>query len=162
MTTQQATFGAGCFWGVEAFFRDIEGVIDTRVGHALGIEDGEPPVRVEVVQIDFDPATVSYEALLDLFWEMHDPTSLDRQGEETGQGVRSSIFAHSEEQAAAAEASKARFNARTSKQAVTFIYAYGPFELADEAQQRYLEKNGGHACRVPALPGPGALQEAAR
>lgn len=147
-TREQATFGAGCFWGVEAFFREVGGVLDTRVGHALGVQGTAHPARVEVVQVDFDPAVVTYDALLDLFWTMHDPTSLDRQGEESGQSVRSSIFAHSERQAAQALASKARYDASNARQAVTYIYPFGPFELAGEEHQQYLQKHGKQACRV--------------
>ncbi|WP_082530225.1 peptide-methionine (S)-S-oxide reductase [Rhizobium sp. Root1203] len=77
---EQATFGAGCFWGSEAFFRAVEGVVDARVGHATGTDGSTAPGRIEVVQIDFDPSVVSYRELVELFWTSHDPTAVDRQG----------------------------------------------------------------------------------
>jgi len=147
MTIEHATFGAGCFWGSEAFFREVEGVVDARVGHSTGTDGTTPPARIEVVQVDFDPAVVSYEELIGLFWRSHDPTSVDRQGDETGEGVRSAIFVHSEEQAASAAAMRARFDSTSPRPAATQIIQFDGIDLASEEHQRYVEKNG-HACSV--------------
>lgn len=149
MPLDQATFGAGCFWGAEAFFRAIEGVSDTRVGHSTGTDGTTAPGRIEVVQVDFDPAVVSYRSLIELFWQSHDPTSLDRQGDETGEGVRSAIFVHTEAQAAEANELKASFNVSSIAPATTQVIPYEMLELAEEKHQRYVEKNGSHACAVP-------------
>ncbi|MDR2113264.1 MAG: peptide-methionine (S)-S-oxide reductase MsrA [Candidatus Accumulibacter sp.] len=148
MILEQATFGAGCFWGAEAFFREAEGVVDARVGHATGSDGSTPSARIEVVQVDFDPSRVSYETLVNLFWQCHDPTSFDRQGDETGESVRSAIFTHSAKQAEIAERLRANFGRNSEKPAVTQIIAYVGMELAAEEHQRYIEKNGGHACVV--------------
>ncbi|EPE96340.1 peptide-methionine (S)-S-oxide reductase MsrA [Rhizobium grahamii] len=147
--TQQATFGAGCFWGAEAYFREIEGVIDTRVGHATGTDGSTRPGRIEVVQVEFDPSVVSYAKLIDLFWLGHDPLSFDRQGEESGEGVRSAIFFHTTEQEEAAKSLRAAFNSTSPSPATTQIIQYEGLELADDKHQRYVEKNGHQACSVP-------------
>ncbi|HEY2139047.1 MAG TPA: peptide-methionine (S)-S-oxide reductase MsrA, partial [Chthoniobacterales bacterium] len=118
MTTEKATFGAGCFWGVEAVFRAIPGVTDAAVGYAGGktenptYEDvcSHTTGHAEVVQVEFDPAIVGYDRLLDVFWSNHNPTTLNRQGPDVGDQYRSVIFYHSPEQQAAAEASKARLD----------------------------------------------------
>jgi peptide-methionine (S)-S-oxide reductase len=147
MTIEHATFGAGCFWGSEAFFREVEGVVDARVGHSTGTDGTTPPARIEVVQVDFDPAVVSYEELIGLFWQSHDPTSVDRQGDETGEGVRSAIFVHSKDQAASAVAMRARFDSTSPRPAATQVIQFNGIELASEEHQRYVEKNG-HACSL--------------
>jgi peptide-methionine (S)-S-oxide reductase len=149
MTTEKATFGAGCYWGAEAYFRSIDGVTDTRVGYATGSDGSTAAARIEVVQVEFDPSIVSYEALIDLFWRSHDPTSQDRQGTEVGEGVRSAIFVHSPDQAEKASHHRAVFNQTSPSAATTQIISYTDFELADEKHQRYVEKNGQHACSIP-------------
>jgi len=149
MPIDQATFGAGCFWGSEAYFRAIDGVTDARVGHSTGTDGSTPAGRIEVVQLDFDPEVVSYQSLIELFWKSHDPTAFDRQRDEIGEGVRSAIFVHSDEQAAIAESLKASFNQNSTAPATTQIIRYESLELADEKHQRYIEKNGHHACSVP-------------
>jgi peptide-methionine (S)-S-oxide reductase len=144
-----ATFGAGCFWGAEAYFREIEGVVKTRVGHATGTDGSTKPGRIEVVQVEFDPSLVSYATLVDLFWLGHNPLSFDRQGEESGEGVRSAIFFHTPEQEEAAKRLRATFNSTSPSPAATQIIQYEGLELADEKHQRYVEKNGQQACSVP-------------
>jgi len=156
---QQATFGAGCFWGVEATFRRIEGVTATAVGYSGGTTERPTYEQVctdttghaEVVQIDFDPGRVSYEKLLEVFWASHDPTTPNRQGPDVGTQYRSVIFYHSDDQRAAAEASK-----RTQEQSgrfrspiVTRIEPAGPFHRAEEYHQQYLEKRGQSSCKIP-------------
>ncbi len=148
MTIEHATFGAGCFWGAEAFFREITGVVDARVGYSTGSDGTTSPARIEVVQVDFDPNVVGYEELLDFFWRSHDPTSLDRQGDEIGEGVRSAIFTHSANQVGAAKRVRDRFNSTSDRPAVTQIISYAGMEIAADEHQRYIEKNGDHACSV--------------
>jgi peptide-methionine (S)-S-oxide reductase len=153
-----ATFGAGCFWGVEATFRRVEGVVDTAVGYAGGHTDNPTYAEVcshgsghaEVVQIEYDPARVPYEKLLDTFWNSHDPTQLNRQGPDIGDQYRSVIFFHTPEQEAAAVKSKADLEARGAfgKPIATVIEAAPTFWRAEEYHQRYLEKRGQAACRV--------------
>ncbi len=156
-TTQLATFGAGCFWGVEAAFRQLPGVLDVAVGYEGGHTEN-PTYRevctdrtghVEAVQITFDPARISYDALLDAFWGLHDPTTPNRQGPDVGSQYRSAIFYHSPEQRAAAEASRAREDAsgKYRRPIVTEIVPAQPFYRAEEYHQRYFEKNG-IACHI--------------
>jgi peptide-methionine (S)-S-oxide reductase len=146
-----ATFAAGCFWGVEHAFRNVPGVIDVRSGYEGGTTE-HPTYRdvcsgrtghAEVVRIRFDPSRTTYEALLDTFWSIHDPTA-GRPGAEVGTQYRSSIFFHSLEQRAAAEASKARLAAsgRLGRPIVTEIVPAQPFYAAEEYHQRYVAKNG--------------------
>ena len=153
----QATFGAGCFWGVEAAFRKVPGVTDAVSGYMGGTMD-HPTYRdvctdetghAEVVQVTFDPARVSYEQLLDVLWAIHDPTTLDRQGPDVGSQYRSAIFTHDAAQAAAAKASLAREQAsgRHRRPIVTEITPAGPFWSAETYHQHYLEKHGA-ACHV--------------
>jgi peptide-methionine (S)-S-oxide reductase len=147
---EKATFGAGCFWGVEAEFRAVPGVIDTAVGFSGG-KTVNPTYQdvctgrtghAEVCEVTFDPAKVSYERLLDVFWEIHDPTTRDRQGPDFGSQYRSAIFCHSPEQLAAALASKAALEAsgRFKRPIVTEIAQAGPFYRAEDYHQRYVEK----------------------
>lgn len=157
--TERATFAAGCFWGVEEAFRQVPGVVDTAVGFMGGTTE-TPSYRevctgrtghAEVVDIVFDPAKVSYDALLDVFWGCHDPTTKDRQGPDVGSQYRSAIFFHTPAQEAAARASKERLGAagRYRRPIVTEIVPAGPFWRAEEYHQRYLEKRGEAACRLP-------------
>lgn len=156
-----ATFGAGCFWGVEETFRKIPGVTATAVGYMGGSLPNPTYEQVctdrtghaEVVQLEYDPQRVSYEQLLEVFWRMHDPTTLNRQGPDVGTQYRSVIFFHTPEQEAAARASKARADAsgRYSRPIVTEITPAGEFYRAEEYHQRYFEKRGGGYCHVPNL-----------
>ena len=156
--TSKATFGAGCFWGVEATFRRLEGVVDTAVGYAGG-QLPDPTYKdvctdrtghAEVVEVEYDPARVRYEQLLDVFWENHDPTTLNRQGPDVGSQYRSAIFYHDEQQRAAAEESKRRLDAsgRLRRPVVTEIVPAAPFYRAEEYHQRYLEKRGLASCHI--------------
>jgi peptide-methionine (S)-S-oxide reductase len=154
--TEQATFAAGCFWGVEAEFRQIPGVIATMVGYTGG--RGERPTyeqvcshttgHAEAVLVEFDPAQVSYEELLDAFWRLHDPTQLNRQGPDVGDQYRSAIFFHSPEQEAAAKASREAAQERFSKPIVTEITEAPEFWPAEDYHQRYLEKRGLASCAI--------------
>ena len=159
MTTEQATFAAGCFWQVEASFRQIPGVKKTTVGYTGGRTEHPSYEEVcshttghaEAVLVEFDPEQVSYDDLLTAFWQLHDPTQLNRQGPDVGDQYRSAIFFHSPEQEAAAKASKERLEAagRFRRPIVTAIEPAAPFWRAEEYHQRYLEKRGEAACRVP-------------
>lgn len=152
MSMEKATFGAGCFWGVEAEFREIPGVVDAAVGFAGGTTVnptyhdvcGGQTGHAEVCEVTFDPQRVSYEALLDAFWQIHDPTTRDRQGPDFGTQYRSVIFYHTPAQRDAAIASKAAVEAsgRFKRPIVTEIVPAGPFYRAEEYHQRYLEKQG--------------------
>ncbi len=151
----KATFGAGCFWGVEAAFRCLDGVTATSVGYAGGgtanptYEDvcSGQTGHAEVVQVTFDPARVSYERLLDHFWEAHDPTSVNRQGPDVGTQYRSVIFCHDAAQEAAAHASKQKLAAsgRYRQSIATEILPAPAFTLAEDYHQQYLEKRGAPA-----------------
>jgi peptide-methionine (S)-S-oxide reductase len=154
----KATFGAGCFWGVEATFRRIPGVVTTAVGYSGGTV-ANPDYHLvctsttghaEVVEVTFDPAQVSYDQLLEAFWECHDPTQLNRQGPDYGTQYRSVIFTHGEAQRAAAESSRAARQAsgKHSRPIVTAIEPAGPFWRAEEYHQQYLEKRGQAHCHV--------------
>jgi peptide-methionine (S)-S-oxide reductase len=155
---EKATFGAGCFWGVEETFRTIAGVTGTAVGYAGGTLDHPTYEDVcsgrtghaEVVDLDFDPAVVSYERLLDAFWECHDPTTMNRQGPDVGTQYRSAIFVHSDEQRAVAEASKTRLaeSGRHARPIVTEITPAPAFWRAEEYHQRYFQRRGISHCRV--------------
>jgi peptide-methionine (S)-S-oxide reductase len=147
--TERATFGAGCFWGVEAEFRKVEGVVDATVGYSGGALENPTYKDVcsgttghaEVVEVEYDPSKVSYEELLEVFWENHDPTTLNRQGPDVGTQYRSAIFFHTPEQEAAARASKERAQDRFKKPIVTEITPAAEFYRAEEYHQRYFEKN---------------------
>ncbi len=158
MATEKATFGAGCFWGVESTFRAVEGVTDAAVGYAGGktenptYEDvcSDETGHAEVVQVEFDPAIVSYEKLLDVFWANHNPTTMNRQGPDVGAQYRSVIFYHSPEQRTAAEASKAALDksGKFRSPVVTEIEPAPKFYRAEEYHQRYLEKRGRSHCAI--------------
>ena len=145
-----ATFGAGCFWGVEAAFRQLDGVTSTAVGYAGG-ELANPSYEIvcsgqtghaEVVRIEFDPARVSYRQLLDRFWETHDPTTLDRQGPDVGTQYRSAVFFHDGEQEAAARATKVSLqdSGRYRNPIVTEITPAPDFWMAEDYHQQFFEK----------------------
>ena len=154
--TEIATFGAGCFWGIEAAFRRVPGVVDAVVGYSGG-EMPNPTYQdvctdetghAEVVQVTFDAAKLSYERLLDSFWAMHDPTQVNRQGPDFGSQYRTAIFFHSPEQEAAATKSKAALDAsgKFRRPIATEITPAGKFYRAEEYHQRYLEKRGAASC----------------
>ena len=157
MAIEKATFGAGCFWGVEVTFRQIEGVVDAAVGYMGGTTENptyedvctDTTGHAEVVQVEFDPDRVPYEALLDVFWRSHDPTQVDRQGPDVGTQYRSAIFAHTPEQANAAEASKRAVAAEFDRPIATRIEPAAAFYRAEEYHQRYLEKRGLAHCSIP-------------
>jgi peptide-methionine (S)-S-oxide reductase len=155
---EKATFAAGCFWGVEEDFRTVKGVLKTTVGYSGGTLENptyedvctDRTGHAEVVLVEFDPAQVSYEQLLDVFWDAHDPTTLNRQGPDTGKQYRSAIFYHTPEQKATAEASKERLSksGRFKRPIVTEITAAAPFYPAEEYHQQYLLKRGEASCHV--------------
>jgi len=154
----KATFAAGCFWGVEATFRQIPGVISTRVGYIGGRTDNPTYKEVctdrtghaEAVEVEYDPAKVSYDALLKVFWENHDPTQLNRQGPDWGTQYRSAIFFHTPEQKGASAASKESLEkaGRYSKPIVTQIVPAETFYPAEDYHQQYLEKRGLASCHL--------------
>jgi peptide-methionine (S)-S-oxide reductase len=156
----KATFAAGCFWGVEATFRQLPGVISTRVGYTGGSIPNptyklvcmDTTGHAEAVEIDYDPAKLSYDQLLDVFWENHDPTQLNRQGPDWGKQYRSAIFFHTPEQEAAAKASKEKLDKshRFSKPVVTQIVPAETFFEAEDYHQQYLEKKGLASCHIKA------------
>jgi peptide-methionine (S)-S-oxide reductase len=153
-----ATFGAGCFWGVEVTFRNTPGVKDAIVGY-LGGTLSNPTYKdvctgrtghAEVVQVEYDPAEVTYDKLLDVFWENHDPTTLNRQGPDVGTQYRSAVFYHSAEQKRLAEESKKQLEAsgRFRRPIVTEITEASTFYPAEDYHQRYLEKRGLASCHI--------------
>lgn len=159
MSIEKATFGAGCFWGVEAAFAAIAGVTATAVGYEGG--QLERPTykdvctdqtgHAEVVELDFDPAQVSYEQLLDAFFALHDPTTLNRQGPDWGAQYRSAIFYHSAEQQAQALAKIEQITAEgrlKPKRIVTKVEPAQTFWRAEEYHQKYLEKRGQASCHI--------------
>ncbi len=153
-----ATFGAGCFWGVEETFRQLPGVTKTMVGYTGGdtlsptYEDvcSNESGHAEVVQIEYDPAVVGYDALLDVFWSNHNPTTMNRQGPDVGTQYRSVIFYHDENQKAAAERSRAALEAsgKWNKPIVTEIVPAVTFYPAEDYHQQYLAKRGLGTCHV--------------
>ncbi|MGA9771745.1 MAG: peptide-methionine (S)-S-oxide reductase MsrA [Blastocatellia bacterium] len=158
METEKATFAAGCFWGVEAAFRQIKGVASTRVGYTGGSFE-DPAYRdvcsgttghAEAVEVNYDPSTVSYEDLLTVFWENHNPTTLNRQGPDVGTQYRSAIFFHTAEQEAAARASKEELqrSGKYSRDVVTEIIPASEFYMAEDYHQQYLEKRGVSHCNM--------------
>jgi peptide-methionine (S)-S-oxide reductase len=156
MQTEKATFGAGCFWGVEETFRNLKGVTSTAVGYAGGTKEHpsyedvctDQTGHAEVVEVEFDPAQISYDRLLDVFWSNHNPTTLNRQGPDVGTQYRSVIFYHSPQQKAAAEASLEKVRARFSRPVVTQIEPAPKFWRAEEYHQQYLKKRGQSHCAV--------------
>jgi peptide-methionine (S)-S-oxide reductase len=152
--TQRATFAAGCFWGVEASFRELEGVVQTRVGYAGGSTTDPSYEQVcsgttghaESVDVWFDPAVVSYNDLLNAFWSMHDPTTRDRQGWDFGSQYRSAIFVHDGEQERLAIASRNEHQPAFVNPIVTEVTPAAKFYDAEDYHQRYFEKHGGAAC----------------
>ena len=151
---RKATFGAGCFWGVEAAFRQIEGVTATRVGYSGGTlenptyEDvcSHTTGHAEVVEVTYDPDQVSYDELLQVFWRKHDPTQLNRQGWDIGDNYRSVIFFHDDEQRDAALRSKDAEQANWRAPIVTQVEPAQPFWEAEDYHQQYLEKRGRSSC----------------
>ncbi len=158
MPNEFATFAAGCFWGVEAAFRQIPGVVSTAVGYMGGATVDPTYEQVctdrtghaEVVHVEFDPQAVSYEQLLNKFWSVHDPTTLNRQGPDVGSQYRSAVFFHNERQRdlAAASKSEQQESSRFSRDIVTEIEPAGPFYRAEDYHQQYLEKRGQSSCRL--------------
>jgi peptide-methionine (S)-S-oxide reductase len=156
--TEIATFGAGCFWGVEAAFRRVPGVIEAISGYSGGHMENptykdvctDQTGHAEVVQVTFDPAKVSYEQLLDAFWKVHDPTQVNRQGPDFGTQYRTAIFYHTPEQQAKALKSKEALEAsgKLRRAVATEITAAGQFWRAEEYHQRYLEKRGQESCHI--------------
>ena len=154
--TEIATFGAGCFWGVEAAFQRVPGVIETAVGYSGGHTESpsyqdvctDETGHAEVVQVTFDPAKVSFEQLLQAFWSMHDPTQLNRQGPDVGTQYRTAIFFHSPEQAAVAKKSREALEAsgKLKRPIATEITPAGKFYRAEEYHQKYLQKRGAASC----------------
>lgn len=153
---EKATFAAGCFWGVESAFRNVKGVVNATVGYTGGYTK-DPTYKdvcsgktghAEAVLVEFDPAQVSYDQLLDTFWKIHDPTTPNRQGPDIGQQYRSAIFYHNEEQKAKAIASKDKLqdSAIYNDEIVTEITPASVFYKAEEYHQQYLEKHGLSSC----------------
>jgi len=156
---EKATFGAGCFWGVEAAFRQVKGVVSAEVGYMGGwLKNPTYPEvcsgqtgHAEVVQMEYDPSQVSYDQLLDVFWEIHDPTQLNGQGLDVGTQYRSAIFFHNAEQETAAKVSKERLqnSGRLDKKIVTEILPASQIGRAEDYHQQYLEKRGMKSCGLP-------------
>jgi len=159
---QMATFGAGCFWGVESAFSRVPGVTGTTVGYMGGTQDNPTyhdactgsTGHAEVVQVTFDPLKVSYEQLLDVFWNIHDPTTPDRQGVDIGSQYRSAIFYHNPEQKIAAERSRDQVNQSGIflRPIITEITPATVFWRAEDYHQRYHEKHGGSGCGIHNSP----------
>lgn len=157
-TTEKATFAAGCFWGVEAAFREVPGVVDAIVGYTGGKTDNPTYMEVcshvtghaEAVEVTFDPDEVTFDDLLDLFWAIHDPTQLNRQGPDVGDQYRSAIFVHSDEQKTAAEASRKQAQESQRKPIVTHIETAPRFWKAEDYHQQYFAKRGiAGGCHLP-------------
>ena len=153
---ETAAFGAGCFWGVEVEFRNTPGVVDALAGYMGGDLDNPSYEDVctgatghaEVVEVKFDPEEVSYDELLERFWDLHDPTQLNRQGPDIGTQYRSAIFVADDEQKRAAEASREAAQARFQRPIATTIEPASSFWKAEDYHQRYLEKRGLATCRI--------------
>lgn len=156
--TEKATFAAGCFWHVEEAFRNTKGVVSTEVGYTGGVTKA-PTYRevcsgrthhAEAVRVEFDPGQVSYDNLLEVFWRIHDPTQLNRQGPDYGEQYRSAIFYHSESQKEFAENSKRRLQASDqfkNREVVTEIKPASEFFAAEDYHQKYFEKRGMKGCK---------------
>jgi peptide-methionine (S)-S-oxide reductase len=159
---EKATFAAGCFWGVEHAFRQVEGVTKTAVGYMGGITENPTYQQVctdktghaEVVHFEYDPKVVSYEKLLSIFWEIHDPTQFNRQGPDIGSQYRSAIFYYTEEQKKIAEESKEKLrkSGRYQRDIVTEIIRAASFYRAEEYHQRYYERNAMDSCVIKGPP----------
>ena len=155
---EKATFGAGCFWGVEETFRKMKGVTSTAVGYSGGTLKnpsyrdvcGGQTGHAEVVQVEYDPAQVSYEDLLAVFWSCHDPTTMNRQGPDVGSQYRSAVFYHNPQQEAAARASKDKLNSSgmLKRPIVTEITSASEFWMAEDYHQQYVAKRGGGSCHI--------------
>jgi peptide-methionine (S)-S-oxide reductase len=158
METQKATFAAGCFWGVEAAFRQVPGVKATAVGYEGGTTSNATYKEVcsgrtghaEAVEVDFDPSQVSYDDLLNVFWSSHDPTTVNRQGPDVGTQYRSAIFFHTPEQQAAATASKEKLekSGKLRRPIATQIVPATTFWRGEDYHQQYLEKRGAASCHI--------------
>jgi len=152
--TEKATFAAGCFWGIEDAFMQLEGVVSTRVGYTGGHTEnptyrevcGDTTGHAEAVLVEYDPQKISYDALLKLFWQIHNPTTLNRQGPDIGSQYRSAIFCHTPEQEEQAKRSKAEMDeaGRFKDPIVTEIIPATPFYEAEEYHQKYNQKHGRH------------------
>jgi peptide-methionine (S)-S-oxide reductase len=159
--TEKAGFGAGCFWQVEAAYRGLDGVVDTAVGYEGGHVDNPTYEQVcsgttghaEVTQVTFYPEKISYEELLEKFWDVHDPTQVDRQGPDVGNQYRSVIFTHSPEQEEAAKRSKAHAQQRFNQPIATSIEPATGFWMAEEYHQCYLERRSSASGMLSALMG---------
>ena len=155
-TTQTATFAAGCFWGVEAAFVQTPGVIDVVSGYTGGHTANPTYQQVcadrtghaEAVEVTFDPSKVSYEQLLEVFWKIHDPTQVNRQGPDVGSQYRSAIYTHSPQQEAAAKASRDAEQKQLGRPVATSIEPAVQFYRAEDYHQRYFERHG-VSCHVP-------------
>jgi peptide-methionine (S)-S-oxide reductase len=153
---EKATFGAGCFWGVEESFRQLKGVTSTAVGYEGGhlerptYEDvcTGRTLHAEVVEVTYDPAQIGYDALLDVFWKGHNPTTLNRQGPDVGTQYRSAIFFHSPEQEKTAKASKEKAQKLFPREIVTEIVPAKTFWKAEDYHQQYLAKRGLGSCHI--------------
>jgi len=156
---ENATFAAGCFWHVEAAFSKVEGVVSTRVGYAGGrLENptykdvcSDRTGHAEAIEVEYDPAVVSYDDLLSVFWDIHDPTTVNRQGPDVGSQYRSVVFYHSPDQKAAAIASKERLQATgryRQRKIVTEIVPATAFYPAEDYHQRYFEKRSVKSCKI--------------
>lgn len=153
---EKATFAAGCFWHVEEAFRKVKGVLSTTVGYMGGSMKNpsysdvctDRTGHAEILQLEFNPAIISYEKLLDIFWKCHDPTQLNRQGPDVGTQYRSAIFYHTEEQKKIAQQSKEKEQQKQTKKIATEIVKAGMFYKAEEYHQQYLMKRGLKTCGI--------------
>jgi len=158
ITMEKATFGAGCFWGVEAAFRKINGVLNTTVGYMGGNLENptyeevctDKTGHVEVVQVNYDPSKVTYDELLEIFWNVHNPTQLNRQGPDIGSQYKSVIFYHNNQQKKIAENSKQKLenSSKYKNPIVTEITEVKKFYHAEEYHQQYIEKKGASSCHL--------------
>ena len=161
MTIETATLGGGCFWCVEAVYERFEGIVDVRSGYAGGHVEN-PTYRdvcsgetghAEVVQVDFDPTQITFDRVLEIFWQAHDPTTLNRQGADTGTQYRSIIMFHSDDQRRVAEASRERAQSKFTSPIVTEITPFTTFYEAEDYHQDFFRNNPGHGyCRVVIQP----------
>jgi peptide-methionine (S)-S-oxide reductase len=157
MATEKAIFAAGCFWGVEAAFREVDGVVEAISGYTGGHTDrpsyrevcGDRTGHAEAVEVEFDPSKVSYERLLDVFWQIHDPTQVNRQGPDVGSQYRSGIFYLTPEQETEAKTSREQAQDRVSRPIATEITQASTFWPAEDYHQRYFEQHGFVGCHVP-------------